>query len=429
MTERATRGLRLLFLAPFAPRLDGTHGGSRSIAQRIAALGARHRVAVLYLRGGDEPAMDDALRALCDRVEEVPRAGGRWRQRAVRAMALLRGEPRWAAQWAVPALARRAASVAASWRPDVVHFDFHLMAQYAGAFDGCHAARVLVDHEPGAAAARAAARRRRGPARAVALLDARAWRRYERRVMRRMQAVVVFTERDERALAPLAGATPLVRVPLSAPARAHPLDPLGHAPPAILFVGSFIHPPNVDAAMRLVADVFPRVRARHPEARLWIVGDQPPPALRAAADDRVVVTGRVPDVTPYLDGAAVVVAPLREGGGMRVKVLEALGAGKALVATPLAASGMGLTAGEHALLVETDEEIAEAIAELVEHPARRAALGAAAFAWAHAHLGDDALVAAFEALYARLGHDAGPPAPVARELAPPAGHAATEGRR
>ena len=198
--------------------------------------------------------------------------------------------------------------------------------------------------------------------------------------MRRMQAVVVFTERDERALAPLAGATPLVRVPLSAPARAHPLDPLGHAPPAILFVGSFIHPPNVDAAMRLVADVFPRVRARHPEARLWIVGDQPPPALRAAADDRVVVTGRVPDVTPYLDGAAVVVAPLREGGGMRVKVLEALGAGKALVATPLAASGMGLTAGEHALLVETDEEIAEAIAELVEHPARRAALGAAAFA-------------------------------------------------
>ena len=75
---------------------------------------------------------------------------------------------------------------------------------------------------------------------------------------------------------------------------------------------------------------------------------------RALAGEGVTVTGRVADTRPHLDGAAVVVAPLSLGGGMRVKVLEALAMGKALVATPRALAGIELTPGDQALVGETD---------------------------------------------------------------------------
>ena len=110
----------------------------------------------------------------------------------------------------------------------------------------------------------------------------------------------------------------------------------------------------------------------------------------------------MPSVEPWLNRAAVVVAPLRLGGGMRVKVVEALAAGKAVVATPLAVEGLAVTDGGEVALARTDEEIAEAVAGLIGDPARRAALAARAHAWARAHLGWERCVTAYEALYDRL---------------------------
>ena len=120
------------------------------------------------------------------------------------------------------------------------------------------------------------------------------------------------------------------------------------------------------------------------------------------ANRSVVVTGRVPDVTPYLDRAAVVVVPLRLGGGMRVKVLEALGAGKAVVASSLAVEGLDVVDGEHVLLAETDQQFSDAIVQLLSDPTRRKALAAHAYAWAHAHLGWERSIAAYEGLYESL---------------------------
>src|SRR2546422_10461962 len=104
------------------------------------------------------------------------------------------------------------------------------------------------------------------------------------------------------------------------------------------------------------------------------------------ATANVIVTGPVPDVTPYLDRTAIVVVPLRLGGGMRVKVLEALAAGKAMIASPLAVEGLAVVDGEHAVLAETDQQFCDAIVQLLADPARRAALAGSARAWACAHL-------------------------------------------
>jgi glycosyltransferase involved in cell wall biosynthesis len=213
---------------------------------------------------------------------------------------------------------------------------------------------------------------------------------------------VVLTARDREVLAPLAGNTPLVEIPLAQDVPEEALDPLGTSPPEILFVGSFIHAPNVDAALRLAERIFPLVRVRCPQATLYLVGDQPPPELRRLASERVVVTGRVPTVEPYLDRAAVTVAPLRAGGGMRVKVMEALGAGKATVASPLAVAGLDLVDGREIVLADSDEDFAAAIVNLLEHPERREQLARAARAWATAPRGGQDRASRYLSLYASL---------------------------
>ena len=177
------------------------------------------------------------------------------------------------------------------------------------------------------------------------------------------------------------------------------MDPGGQG---VVFVGGFGHPPNVEAALRLGRAIFPAVRARVPDATLEIVGGDPPAELRALAGEGVTVTGPVPDTRPHLDRAAVVVAPLRLGGGMRVKVLEALATGKPLVATPRALAGIDLTPGDHALVGETDAELAEAIATLLADPERRRRLGEAAHDWAAEHLAWPGTLDEYDQLYASL---------------------------
>jgi glycosyltransferase involved in cell wall biosynthesis len=173
----------------------------------------------------------------------------------------------------------------------------------------------------------------------------------------------------------------------------------------VLFIGSFVHPPNVDAAIRLAESIFPAVRARVPSARLELVGDQPPAAVRRLAGAAVDVTGYVPDTRPHVDAAAVVAAPLRLGGGMRLKVLEALAAGKAVVATPRAVAGLDLEPGTHAVVADGDAELGDALVELLEDPARRRRIGSAARDFARERLDWRHTVAAYERLYDSLERD------------------------
>ena len=402
--------LRLLALAPFPPRLDATHGGSRAIAELLVRLAERHRIALLTLRGDDEPPLDGALAARCEITREIARpgrlAGGLTGDLRV-GVALAGGTPMWVSRWSVPAFRRAAAEVGTVWRPDVVQAEYHVMAQYLTAVPG-RPARVLRQLEPGAATAAERGKIRPGLARAVTSLDRWAWRRYESRAMRQADVVATLTERDRATLAPLAGHTPLVVIPLGVPLPERPADPCGRSPRTVIFVGNYVHPPNVDAAERLMASVFPLVRRAVPDAALRIVGPGPGSGLLAMAVDGVTVTGEVANVWDQLEDAAVVIAPLRFGGGMRVKVAEALAAGKAVVATSLAAEGLDVRDGDQIMLAETDAELAEAVITLLRSPERRAELAVRARVWALSALGWERPVAAYETLYRRVLGDARP---------------------
>ncbi len=120
------------------------------------------------------------------------------------------------------------------------------------------------------------------------------------------------------------------------------LDPARRDSARLLFVADLGYEPNLHAARMLLFDIFPGVLRRCPAATLAIVGSDPPEWLVYAArhEPRVTVTGWVPDVAPWLDAAHVVVCPLTVGGGVKVKVLEALARGCAVVATPIALQGL-----------------------------------------------------------------------------------------
>ena len=395
---------RLLFLLPFPPRLDATYGGGRATAQLLAKLAARHQVALLYLRAPAEPPLDAILQKRCALIKEVsrPNPGFSLVPGWSRINALLHGWPLWAAGSAVGAYGAQLRTLVNTWRPDIVQIDHHIMGQYVAALDGSPAPRVLTQHEPGTKAARDLLDAHQGFARLVYWHNLFAWKRFERAIIGQVQAVVVFTERDRQALVPFAAQTPIVCIPLGMELPERPLNPLGSQRLSLLFVGNFRHPPNVDAALRLTRTIFPQVQARVPGLILYIVGDHPTPQIRQMANATVVVTGRVPDVTPYLDRAALVVVPLRLGGGMRVKVLEALAAGKAVVASPLAVEGLDVMDGKHVLLADSDRQFSDAIVQLLTQPERRTALAAHARSWARANLDWEGPIAAYERLYQSL---------------------------
>jgi glycosyltransferase involved in cell wall biosynthesis len=348
------------------------------------------------LRTSGEPPVDGAICERCAIVETVERpllARTPWRMwpERRRVLHVLRGSPPWVIGCSVAAYRTRLRSLVRRWQPDVVQIEYAAMGQYARDLRDLPAARILVDldvppkDDPMSHATGRAAFRRDS------------WGRYRTAIMQDVDAVVALTERDRTELERLAAAdVSIVSIPLAIDPPATTLNPLGAEPPSLLFVGSYAHPPNVEAARRLVEEIFPRLRSLHPSLVLRLVGPSPPEDL---AGDGVDLTGRVPDVTPYLDAATVVVAPLSSGGGMRVKVLEALGAGKAVVATALAVEGLDLVGGEHVALAETDDEFVQAIDALLRDPNGRAAVAAHARAWAAASGLTKRSVEAYEALY------------------------------
>jgi polysaccharide biosynthesis protein PslH len=412
--------LRILVLSPFAPRMDGTHGGSRAIAQGLLQLAQRHSVALLYFRATDEPPLDDRLRTHLDTCREVHRPAGmdgftRWVRRVRLAAGLLRGRPSWVSRWSSSAFARLTERMAHEWRPDLVRVEYHIMAQYVSHVPRS-IPRMLISYEPGTAAAGEAPVR--GPLRAfVRALEIRAWSRFEAEALRGMDAVVALTVRDRRALDSLGAGTPISVIPLGTEVPAQPLDPAGTKPPRVLFFGNFVHPPNRDAATHLTSEIMPLVWAARGDVALDLVGEAPPPALRALQGSRVDVTGSVADMTPFLDRAAVVALPLRSGGGMRVKVLESLAAGKAVVASSLALEGIDARPKEHVLVADTPGEFADAILQLIQSPERRVALARGARRWAEQQLGWEMRADAYDEIHSALMRQHGrAPAPDAAEL-------------
>jgi glycosyltransferase involved in cell wall biosynthesis len=230
------------------------------------------------------------------------------------------------------------------------------------------------------------------------------WKAYQAKAWSRFDRIQVFTARDRAALSGIAPSlTERVRLnPFGVEVPPSPVEGPG-AEGSVVFVGAFVHEPNVDAALWLHNEIMPLVRASTPAAHLTIVGREPPPEVRALHGAHTCVTGQVESVETYLDRAAVVVAPVRTGAGMRLKVLQAMAHGRAVVATPTGAEGLATAVGCVPLLTATDaRDFAAAVVRLLDEPHTRQQLGAQARAFVEKNFGWPAHIQRLESIYKEL---------------------------
>ncbi len=390
---------RILIVAPFAPAQGGRHGGARAIHGIVRELAQRHEVVVVHL---DDGQIDPDIASRCA-VHVIPVSDpGPWGVRFRGASMALRGRSLKAAASEVGQVTRRVRHVAETFRPHIVQVEFSVLGEaLRGAGD---AVRVVTVHDPAASLGESLPLRPDGLP-FVHRVNAVVARREERRVLGRADAAVVFTERDRILLKDVVGGgTRLVTIPLGWDVPDEELDPVGSGPPTLLFIGSFDHPPNVEAAKALVQRILPHVRAEHSDVRVELVGSAPTLEVRALAGDGVEVTGEVTSVVPHLDRAAVVVAPISFGGGMRVKVLEALAAGKAVVASSRAAEGVTARPGEDLIVVDSDIDAAAAMNRLLADDDARRRMAGRARAWAVRELSWSVMADRYEDLYERADH-------------------------
>ena len=169
-------------------------------------------------------------------------------------------------------------------------------------------------------------------------------------------------------------------------------NPYPDGGPVLVFTGAMDYWPNVDAVVWFAGELLPRIRERHPDARFWIVGMNPAPAVQALAGDGVVVTGTVPDVRPYLAHADVIVAPLRIARGIQNKVLEAMAMARPVVISSAPATGLAARPGLDCEIAHSGEEFVSRIFALLADVTSRRNMGQAAretvlarYSWA-AHL-------------------------------------------
>lgn len=176
-------------------------------------------------------------------------------------------------------------------------------------------------------------------------------------------------------------------------------------PSTLVLSGKMSYHANVTAARWLVYEIMPQVWRTRPEVDVWIVGKDPTPGVRALAEERspgsgrVLVTGTVPDLRPYLRQATLAVVPVPYGAGIQIKVLEAMACATPVVASPQAVSALSTAGGQEVVVAEDAAGFVQAIVRLLDDPAQQRRLAQAGRAYVERHHAWASCTARLEAVY------------------------------
>lgn len=383
---------KLAILTPVIP-YPPLSGGTAHMVQVVQQLARFYRVSMYALAADPAAVRWGPLAEWCEQTHAyAPTKRSRWGL-----------EPPAVRQEYSAELAAALQHDWADQSPDIVQLEFTSMAQYAPL---ARAAGALVVCTAIDLAFRTQARRARmqpGWARkGRRWLGALSLWLYELRALRRCDLVLTLSAEDAAALRGWLPRLPIAYVPSGIGLQDRPIcfDP--RAEDEVLFVGNYLHPPNVEGALWLAREVWPLVRRLRPSARLTLAGRAPSAAIQALGTADVRVPGTVDDLQPLYARASLVTAPIFWGSGVRIKILEALACGLPLVTTALAAEGINLRQGESALFAEQPREFAAAIVRLLDDAALRGRLGAAGRALVERDYDAEQVGARLAGLYATM---------------------------
>jgi glycosyltransferase involved in cell wall biosynthesis len=386
--------MKVLLVLPMVPQADGLGAIPKLLHAQLLGLEPLCELTVLGTFG-ELPGQADAAAELAASGLDVHFADRR-RSRSARRRWRVRAE--LAASWARRPWPWRAVSLSAGIQPLLDRLlaqrRFDLIALEDNSFSVLRlpAATPLVLTEHEAVRADPSGSGATRPGAALAGLDWRRWESFQPRAWAGADLIQVYSRGDAGRIA--------ARAPsLAARVRVDPYgielpaasEPHPEATETILFTGTFTHPPNREAARLLAGEIMPALRPLRPQARLRIVGSAPPADLLDLAAPDIEIVADAPAIGPHLAAAALVIAPVRSGGGMRLKVLEAMAAGKVVVTTPLGAEGyVEFDPDPPLVIAETPTQIAAAVADLLADPSRRRELGSRALEFARTHYGPEA---------------------------------------
>jgi polysaccharide biosynthesis protein PslH len=370
----------LLFLTHRLPYPPNKGDKVRSF-HLLKHLAARHKVYLgTFIDDPDDVQHLPAVRALCADVHApllrpLP-------SRVASLTGLLRQQPLTLAYYKDASLARWVSGLQEQGQVKSALVFSSSMAQYANGFDGS----LLVDFvDVDSVKWRDYAPAHRWPMSWLYRREGRLLLDYERAVAQRAVHSFFATTKEAalfRSLAPESGARVSelgngVDADYFSP-QPDLASPFDADETALVFTGAMDYWPNIDAVCWFVSDMLPALRSRWPGLRFHIVGRSPSAAVRALAGPAVNVTGTVPDVRPYLQHAAVVVAPLRLARGIQNKVLEAMAMGRAVVAAAECVEAINAQPGQHLFAAVDAADFVRIVAELISAPAKAAAVGHAA---------------------------------------------------
>jgi polysaccharide biosynthesis protein PslH len=369
--------LSILYVSP-VPASPPRCGAQARIHGLMTQLARRHDLTAVMLVAQESFDSEECRRAMqvyCHEVLLVPRPHiglvfGKLLQ--LQSLASARSFERRLV--AVPEMKRALDRILRARRFDLVNLEFSFLGEFnlRQAPPNEKLPRLVVDsHNIDFELGRQYARGGRSLAhRLYAGVNWRKLRREELASYRDADGVYLCSAEDERRLLDVIPGARTAVIPNAADVdyyQPRPTDP----PPdgrTVVFFGLLSYAPNVDAVIYFVQKIWPRIAAAHPEARLKIIGDKPPRSLQLLARPRVELTGFVPDLRPHLAAAAAVVVPLRLGGGTRLKIVEAMAMGKAIVSTRLGAEGIEAVPGRDLLIEDQPEAFADAVNRLLADP-------------------------------------------------------------
>jgi glycosyltransferase involved in cell wall biosynthesis len=334
----------------------------------IKYLAQHHSVTLVSFVRGDQSVQVRALESVCKAVYTVPISRHPLNELRYMGLSLLSGEPYLILRDDRAAMRGLVDRLALDTSFDIVHADQLNMAQYAARVPG--GCKVLDAHNAlWLLYKRLSDTMKPGPKKWMLGRDWRRLKTYEGKICREFDGVIAVSEEDKNALEEAAGAPVDIEV-IPITVDTEDVKEISRDPEAnhILHIGTMYWPPNIDGVLWFIGEVLPIIRKIRPEIVFDIVGANPPREILAAAEVNggINVTGYVENPIPIQKNAGAMVVPLRAGGGMRVKILNAMAQGIPVVTTSLGCEGIRVESGRHLLIADTPQEFARATLRLLD---------------------------------------------------------------
>ena len=367
--------MKILFLSPTVP-FPLTDGGRIRVFNLLKQIAAKSDVTLLVLE--TQPTDADGVAELQQfgiQVHLIPNAPTLPRVSfGTLANAFLKQQPITVARYALPAYRQKFRELVATEDFDLVHYEMFHTAQFRTETE---LPSVLSQQNVDSAIWRRLCGETTHPFYKFAYWTQQlAFQRYERVLSPKFDAVTCTSDIDAAVFQRHCAADTIEVIPNGVDVTHYQPDFTSEAPAHLIYIGSMDWYPNEDAVAFFADEVLPGIQDKVPDVQFSIVGGNPSARVQKLAErEGVVVTGRVPEIKPYFAEATVFVVPLRIGSGTRLKILEALAMGKAIVSTTVGAEGLDLKDGEEIFIADEPAIFADAVTRLLTDASLRRRIG------------------------------------------------------